>query len=142
MPTYVYNVLDKDGRPTGEQWETFQRMSEDALTRHPDSGKPIARAVVPVHVPGTELHGKTQTLTDMQCQPFEVGQVRELYGNLGHVVQPDGSFKVKSRQEARDLYRREAKIKERFSDLKAAGKLGPTKKERREAAKAAKPAAR
>lgn len=46
MPTYVYNFIGPDGEPTGEQFETFQRMSDDAYKRHPETGQPCQRAIV------------------------------------------------------------------------------------------------
>ena len=46
MPTYVYEVLDKKGLPTGETFEIFQSMKDDALTKHPETGKKVRRAIV------------------------------------------------------------------------------------------------
>lgn len=46
MPTYVYELLDKHGQPTGQTFEYVQSMKDAALTRHPDSGKPCRRAIV------------------------------------------------------------------------------------------------
>ncbi len=42
MPIYEYEVLDQDGRPKGI-YETMQKMSEPALTRHPVTGEPVRR---------------------------------------------------------------------------------------------------
>ncbi len=42
MPIYEYEVLDQDGRPKGI-YETMQKMSEPALTRHPITGEPVRR---------------------------------------------------------------------------------------------------
>ena len=41
MPTYVYQVIQEDGR--GEVFEVFQKMSDDALTKHPETGEPVQR---------------------------------------------------------------------------------------------------
>jgi hypothetical protein len=46
MPTYVYELLDKRGEPTGETFEYVQSMKDAALTRHPDTGQPCRRAIV------------------------------------------------------------------------------------------------
>lgn len=46
MPTYVYEVLDKKGQPTGETFETFQSMKDGALTKQPGTGKKVRRAIV------------------------------------------------------------------------------------------------
>lgn len=45
MPTYVYAVLDDEGNPTEEQFEVIQRMSDDALTKHPEDGRPVQRVI-------------------------------------------------------------------------------------------------
>ena len=46
MPTYVYELLDKKGEPTGETFEIVQPMKDAALTRQPETGKPCRRAIV------------------------------------------------------------------------------------------------
>ena len=52
MPTYVYHVLDNRGEPTGETFEHVQSMREPALTRHPDTGAPVRRAIVAPAIAG------------------------------------------------------------------------------------------
>jgi len=53
VPLYVYEILDKtDGEPTGALFETFQSMSEAPLTRHPETGEPIRRAVTAPNIGG------------------------------------------------------------------------------------------
>lgn len=52
MPTYVYEVLDKKGVPTGETFEIVQPMKDEALTKHPTSGAPVRRAIVAPAVAG------------------------------------------------------------------------------------------
>ncbi len=42
MPIYEYEILSQDGSPKGI-FETMQRMSEPALTRHPVTGEPVRR---------------------------------------------------------------------------------------------------
>ena len=56
MPTYVYEILDKKGRPTGKTFEVMQSIKEDALTKHPETGQPVRRAVV---MPTLGLHAST-----------------------------------------------------------------------------------
>lgn len=46
MPTYIYEVLDKKGEPTGESFEIMQSIKDDALSKHPETGKPVRRAIV------------------------------------------------------------------------------------------------
>jgi hypothetical protein len=42
MPIYEYEILSQDGTPKGI-FETTQKMSEPALTRHPETGEPMRR---------------------------------------------------------------------------------------------------
>jgi predicted nucleic acid-binding Zn ribbon protein len=44
MPLYVYQVVEADGTE-GEVFEVMQKMSEPALTVHPESGKPVVRLI-------------------------------------------------------------------------------------------------
>jgi predicted nucleic acid-binding Zn ribbon protein len=48
MPTYVYQVIEADGSE-GEIFEVMQSMKEDALTTHPENGKPVKRMIVAPH---------------------------------------------------------------------------------------------
>lgn len=41
MPLYVYEVITDDD--TGEQFEIFQSMADEPLTKHPESGLPVRR---------------------------------------------------------------------------------------------------
>ncbi|MEM7623677.1 MAG: FmdB family transcriptional regulator [Planctomycetota bacterium] len=52
MPTYEYEILDDTGEPTGERFEWVQPMKDDALIKHPESGKPCRRAVIAPNVAG------------------------------------------------------------------------------------------
>lgn len=45
MPIYVYRNLT-----TGETFEIEQRITEDALTEHPETGDPVKRLVQPVGI--------------------------------------------------------------------------------------------
>ncbi len=44
MPVYLYEFVLPDGSG-GEQFEYIQRMSEDALTKHPETGEPVRRVI-------------------------------------------------------------------------------------------------
>jgi hypothetical protein len=46
MPTYVYEVLDKKGQPTGEVFEVVQSIKDSSLLKHPETGRPVRRAIV------------------------------------------------------------------------------------------------
>jgi hypothetical protein len=52
MPTYVYEILDKDGNGTGQAFEHVAPMSEDALTKHPETGEPVRRVPTLFNVAG------------------------------------------------------------------------------------------
>ena len=45
MPVYVYRNLR-----TGEKFEVEQRITEPALTEHPESGDPVKRLIQPVGI--------------------------------------------------------------------------------------------
>jgi predicted nucleic acid-binding Zn ribbon protein len=42
MPIYEYEILNQDGTAKGI-FETTQKMSEPALTKHPVTGEPVRR---------------------------------------------------------------------------------------------------
>jgi len=44
MPLYVYEIVTPDDTP-GEQFEVFQSMSDQALTKHPETGQPVRRVL-------------------------------------------------------------------------------------------------
>lgn len=56
MPVYVYRNLR-----TGDTFEIDQRITEPALTEHPDSGDPVKRLVQPV---GIAFRGSGFYVTD------------------------------------------------------------------------------
>lgn len=47
MPIYVYAVVQPDGS-RGESFEVMQRITEPALTHHPETGEPVVRLIQPV----------------------------------------------------------------------------------------------
>ena len=51
MPTYVYEVIEENGE-AGEQFEVVQRMSDDPLTEHPETGQPVRRVFLPFGIGG------------------------------------------------------------------------------------------
>jgi predicted nucleic acid-binding Zn ribbon protein len=44
MPLYLYEVVNPDDSP-GEQFEVFQRMADEPLTKHPQTGQPVRRVL-------------------------------------------------------------------------------------------------
>jgi hypothetical protein len=51
MPTYVYELVNEDGSP-GKTFEIVQKMSDEALTHHPETGEPVRRLIQPPYIPG------------------------------------------------------------------------------------------
>lgn len=49
---YVYEILDAKGSPTGQTFELFQSMKDAALTRQPETGKPVRRAITVPNIAG------------------------------------------------------------------------------------------
>ncbi len=45
MPTYVYETIPTASGEAVERFEFRQSMTEDALSAHPDTGKPIKRVI-------------------------------------------------------------------------------------------------
>lgn len=62
MPTYVYEILDKTGKPTGKTFEIVQRMADAALTKHPETGDPVRRAVVAPNIAGNWSDMKSKSV--------------------------------------------------------------------------------
>ncbi len=60
MPTYLYEILDKAGTPTGETFETVQSMKEPTLSKQPGTAKPCRRAIVAPNIAGkwSDVKGK------------------------------------------------------------------------------------
>ena len=51
MPIYVYEEIREDGS-SGEQFEVFQNMSDEPLTRHPEKGTAVRRVFQPPFIGG------------------------------------------------------------------------------------------
>jgi hypothetical protein len=51
MPTYVYAVVNDDGS-LGQTFEVVQKMTDEPLTVHPESGRPVRRVPQAAHVAG------------------------------------------------------------------------------------------
>jgi hypothetical protein len=52
MPTYVYEILDKKGEPTGKTFEHVGSMKDPPLTAEPGTGRPCRRAIVAPNIAG------------------------------------------------------------------------------------------
>ena len=87
MPTYVYQVINNDGSE-GETFELFQKMSDAALTKHPESGVAIRRVPQAPNIPGQWSDQATkQKLSDKNLD--RLGFTK--YQNAG-----DGHFEKKA----------------------------------------------
>jgi predicted nucleic acid-binding Zn ribbon protein len=62
MPLYVYEVVQPDGSG-GEQFEVFQKMADEPLTKHPETGEPVRRVITEPNAGGawSDTHGKHVT---------------------------------------------------------------------------------
>lgn len=63
MPTYTYQVITDDD--SGAIFEIEQRMSDDALTTHPETGEPVHRIILsPPAIGGSWTETGKDTLSD------------------------------------------------------------------------------
>ncbi len=52
MPTYVYEILTKEGEGTGKTFEIVQSMKDDALKKHPETGEPVRKVILAPRIAG------------------------------------------------------------------------------------------
>src|SRR5262245_22347990 len=83
MPLYVYEVVLPDGSG-GEQFEVFQRMSEAALTKHPETGEPVRRVFSAPNAP--------KTWTDAQAKSATSDKNLAAKGFTKYVKSGDGTY--------------------------------------------------
>lgn len=59
MPIYVYAVLDESGEPI-DTVELLQPITDEPLTLHPETGKPLRRLITAPNVPRkwTDSHAR------------------------------------------------------------------------------------
>lgn len=60
MPTYLYVVVQADGSD-GEPFEVVQKMSDAALTKHPETGEPVRRIPTMPNLPLTHSDAAEKT---------------------------------------------------------------------------------
>ena len=60
MPTYVYVVIREDGSE-GEPFEVVQKMTDDALTEHPETGEPVRRVIIAPNIAGDYSEGTNKS---------------------------------------------------------------------------------
>jgi hypothetical protein len=63
MPTYVYQEIRDDGLE-GEIFEVVQRMSEDPLQTHPETGRPVRRLLQPPEFLAKVKEGQNKRMLD------------------------------------------------------------------------------
>jgi predicted nucleic acid-binding Zn ribbon protein len=63
MPVYVYEVIQPDGRP-GERFEVQQSMRDAPLDRHPATGQPVRRVLLPPNLATRHTPGSTKSRLD------------------------------------------------------------------------------
>lgn len=66
MPTYVYEVLDDKGEGTGEFFEAVQSIKDDALDKHPETGKPVRRVPQAFNIAGKWSDMKSKSMLSNQ----------------------------------------------------------------------------
>ena len=45
MPTYVYETIPKSETESPKQFEVFQKVTDEKLTIHPETGEPVRRII-------------------------------------------------------------------------------------------------
>lgn len=45
MPTYVYETIPQCENEAPKQFEIMQRMADEPLTKHPETGEPVRRLI-------------------------------------------------------------------------------------------------
>ncbi len=84
MPTYDYAC------PQGHRFEVFQKMSDDALTRHPESGRPVRRVPVAPNIGGDHSEASTKSkLSDANLDRLGFTKYQNVGG--GHFEKRAGS---------------------------------------------------
>jgi hypothetical protein len=63
MPIYVYETIPSDGSQ-GERFEIQQSMQDDALTKHPETGEPVRRVLLPPNLATRYTPGQTKERLD------------------------------------------------------------------------------
>jgi len=61
MPTYVYELLDEAGEGTGECFELVQSITDEPLTEHPETGRPVRRVPQAPSIAGEMSDLKTRS---------------------------------------------------------------------------------
>lgn len=65
MATYIYETIPQTPDEKPERFEIQQSMKDDALTQHPESGKPIKRVITGGY--GFSVSGATPSPAPHSC---------------------------------------------------------------------------
>jgi hypothetical protein len=89
MPTYVYQIVNEDGTD-GPVFEFVQKMSEPALTKHPETGQACRRIPAVPNIPGNwSDHATKQKLSDKNLD--RLGFTKYQRAGDGHYEKRAGS---------------------------------------------------
>lgn len=117
MPVYVYRNLR-----TGEKFEIEQRITEPALTEHPESGDPVKRLIQPV---GIAFKGSGFYVTDSRSGSAKSGGKSNGQSDSGSNDKAAASSEAKS--ESKSEVKSESKAESKSnakSDSKSGSKSG------------------
>ncbi len=82
MPTYVYQEILPDGSD-GERFEILQRISDEPLKVHPQTGNAVRRVVTAAFTPKPFLgHDKKEQLSDRNLE--KLGFTKYVKGKGGY----------------------------------------------------------
>jgi hypothetical protein len=88
MPTYVYEVVKKNG-VGGERFEVIQPMSAEPLTKHPIDGKPVRRVITGFMIAGKWSDmGAQEKLSDKNLD--RIGFTKYVRSGDGHYEKTAG----------------------------------------------------
>ena len=89
MPIYVYQVITDDGSE-GACFEVVQKMSDEALTKHPATGAPVRRIPQAPTIPGHGSdHATKKMLNDKNLD--RIGFTKYERAGDGHYEKKAGS---------------------------------------------------
>jgi predicted nucleic acid-binding Zn ribbon protein len=92
MPEYTYQVIHKDGSE-GEMFEVIHRMSDPALTEHPETGEKVVRVFSPPNVAdSTSNHERVQKQRLSDKNLDRLGFTKYQRNGKGHYERTAGNF--------------------------------------------------
>lgn len=97
MPIYVYEVVEEDGSP-GERFEVHQSMREAPLDKHPGTGLPVRRVILPPNLATRYTPGQTKDKLDnrnLEKAGFTKYEKDKLTGQYHRVAGKEGPATIK-----------------------------------------------